>query len=119
MKHASDCAIHNGPALPAEPCDCGAEGEMTQSQFDALHWLHIYAQPHWHAEAKVMGTRTALLGLRDAIDRALQTGMDARANGIVSDGEGYHVVVSIRSRDALKELPDPYTDIRPVAETHK
>ena len=22
--HASDCALHNGPALPAGPCDCGA-----------------------------------------------------------------------------------------------
>lgn len=23
--HASDCAVHNEPALPAGPCDCGAE----------------------------------------------------------------------------------------------
>lgn len=23
MQHASDCATHNGPALPAGPCDCG------------------------------------------------------------------------------------------------
>jgi hypothetical protein len=22
--HASDCAVHNGPAYPAGPCDCGA-----------------------------------------------------------------------------------------------
>jgi len=22
--HASDCAIHNGPALPPGPCNCGA-----------------------------------------------------------------------------------------------
>lgn len=22
--HDSDCAAHNGPALPVEPCDCGA-----------------------------------------------------------------------------------------------
>jgi hypothetical protein len=22
--HASDCAVHNGPALEAGPCDCGA-----------------------------------------------------------------------------------------------
>jgi hypothetical protein len=21
--HKSDCALHNGPALPVEPCDCG------------------------------------------------------------------------------------------------
>lgn len=25
-EHASDCAVHNGPAYPAGPCDCGAEG---------------------------------------------------------------------------------------------
>ena len=24
-KHASDCAVHNGPAMPAGPCDCGAD----------------------------------------------------------------------------------------------
>lgn len=23
MTHASDCAIHNGPALPPAACDCG------------------------------------------------------------------------------------------------
>jgi hypothetical protein len=23
MPHASDCAIHNAPALPASECDCG------------------------------------------------------------------------------------------------
>jgi hypothetical protein len=22
-EHASDCAVHNGPAYPAGPCDCG------------------------------------------------------------------------------------------------
>lgn len=22
-QHASDCAVHNGPAYPAGPCDCG------------------------------------------------------------------------------------------------
>lgn len=25
--HASDCAVHNGPAYPAGPCDCGVEKE--------------------------------------------------------------------------------------------
>lgn len=24
--HASDCAVHNAPALPVGSCDCGAEG---------------------------------------------------------------------------------------------
>lgn len=25
VEHRSDCAMHNGPALPPKPCDCGAE----------------------------------------------------------------------------------------------
>jgi hypothetical protein len=25
--HWSDCAVHNGPAYPAGPCDCGVEKE--------------------------------------------------------------------------------------------
>jgi len=28
MQHASDCAVHNAPALPPGPCDCGAEAEL-------------------------------------------------------------------------------------------
>lgn len=28
--HKSDCALHNGPALPVEPCDCGQrQNELT------------------------------------------------------------------------------------------
>jgi len=26
LPHASDCALHNEPALPIGPCDCGAMG---------------------------------------------------------------------------------------------
>jgi len=25
VQHMSDCALHNGPALPVGPCDCQAE----------------------------------------------------------------------------------------------
>jgi hypothetical protein len=25
MTHASDCAVHNSPAMPNGPCDCGAD----------------------------------------------------------------------------------------------
>lgn len=24
VRHASDCAVHNAPALPVGPCNCGA-----------------------------------------------------------------------------------------------
>lgn len=26
--HDSDCAVHNGPALPVGPCDCGLAAEQ-------------------------------------------------------------------------------------------
>lgn len=26
--HASDCALHNGPALEPGPCDCGATAQQ-------------------------------------------------------------------------------------------
>ena len=28
--HYSDCAVHNGPALPLGPCDCGLEERLKQ-----------------------------------------------------------------------------------------
>ena len=33
MKHLSDCAQHNPPALPIAPCDCGAEEEAWYKQY--------------------------------------------------------------------------------------
>lgn len=32
--HDSDCAVHNAPAAPTTPCDCGAD--------DVVHLLHAY-----------------------------------------------------------------------------
>jgi hypothetical protein len=31
-QHYSDCAVHNEPALPAGPCDCGGYTEETTTQ---------------------------------------------------------------------------------------
>ena len=30
FSHWSDCAVHNGPAYPAGPCDCGVAQEPTE-----------------------------------------------------------------------------------------
>lgn len=27
IQHDSDCAVHNDPALPPGPCDCGAQAK--------------------------------------------------------------------------------------------
>ena len=31
--HASDCALHNGPATDPGPCDCGADPDMTPERY--------------------------------------------------------------------------------------
>lgn len=76
---------------------------------DDTPWLHIYAQYAWHDEAEIEGTRTALTAVRDAIDRALSAGMDAEATAFAADGEGYDVVVRVRSREHLEASGLPYT----------
>lgn len=83
---------------------------MTQEEFEQSVWMHVYAPAIWHGDARIMGTRAALTGLRDAIDRVLSSGMDQHCEGIVRDGEGYRLKVSIRSYAGLKNEPLPYTD---------
>ena len=87
-----------------------AETKMTEEECRNGPWMHIYGQPMWHADAAIMGTRAALSALRDAIDKALATGMESRMEAFASDGEGYHVIVSIRSMDGLESEPLPYTE---------
>lgn len=42
-EHWSDCAVHNEPALPAGPCDCGAEDDMEITRILALPDAKILA----------------------------------------------------------------------------
>ena len=86
---------------------------MTPEQEEFLNatpWMHVYAQYIQHDEARIAGNRPALIALRNAIDQALQTGMDARTEDLfVKDGEGYCVLIQIRSWKALEHEPFPYT----------
>lgn len=91
-----------------------------------MNLLHIYPQLMEHCEAKILGNRSALKLLRDAIDRALENGVSAVAGeggehknpdgSLVSmrsgevedqvifarDGEGYQVDVCV--------MPDDWND---------
>jgi hypothetical protein len=58
---------------------------------------HVYAQHAYHSPATIEGERLALERIRDAIDLALKTGMDAEATVMAGDGEGYGIEVKIRS----------------------
>ncbi|HEU0197080.1 MAG TPA: hypothetical protein VFQ88_07730 [Nevskiaceae bacterium] len=70
-------------------------------------WAHLYAQGAWHDEAYIVGNRTALTALRDALDAALRTGVGA-TELYARDGEGYATVCLLRP--SLRELALPYTE---------
>ena len=86
-----------------------------------IPYVHLYAQPVWHAEAYLVGTRAGLTMLAVAIERAL-----ARADGTATfvtfagDGEGYPLQVRLVSEsELLHAYVVPYTDeiARPAPST--
>jgi len=38
VQHWSDCAVHNGPAYPAGPCDCGATEPWNEDEWRRNNW---------------------------------------------------------------------------------
>jgi hypothetical protein len=54
--------------------------------------LHVVPQYTYHADASIVGTREALVALRDAISYALKCG-EAQMDTFASDGEGYTLTV--------------------------
>ena len=40
--HRSDCAVHNGPAMPAGACDCGIDA-ATAARAEIVAWLRAEA----------------------------------------------------------------------------
>lgn len=84
--------------------------QLTPAEYDALPWMHIYAQHGWHGEALILGTREALANLREAIDRALaDKNGEAKAEAIAGDGEGYAVEIRRVPRSAVQHAKMPYT----------
>lgn len=42
MNHFSDCAVHNAPALPKGPCDCGAvEAEAARKEYEGCGGISL------------------------------------------------------------------------------
>ena len=70
--------------------------------------VHIYPQDCWHDQAYIAGTKGGLRSLRDAIDRALETGFD-KCTTFVSDGEGYDIVILPVDEATADKLGLPYT----------
>ena len=55
IQHASDCAVHNAPAMEPGPCDCGAI-EVTDAMVQAGLKVLIDARtkPDWPSGAEVV-----------------------------------------------------------------
>jgi hypothetical protein len=58
--HTSDCAVHNEPAMPAGPCDCGAQASADGRRLRGM------------AQAALMDLRRSRNRLRHAKDIALR-----------------------------------------------
>ena len=84
---------------------------------ELTHWpnkdtalVHLFAQPAWHDDARIIGTPAGLRLLRAAIDAALRDG-NGCADAYTNDGEGFRVVIySVSDRRTIQRLPVPYKD---------
>jgi len=55
--HASDCAVHNGPAYPAGPCDCGVAQEPVDKLYHSTEarWCENFVEvKHPHIENEIV-----------------------------------------------------------------
>lgn len=69
---------------------------------------HIYSQNSWHDEAYIVGNRTGLEKLRDAINLTLEKG-NTKNDFWPKDLEGYDVMISCVEDEVLDELELPYS----------
>lgn len=69
--------------------------------------LHIFAQFHEHGDAKILGNKSGLLALRDAINTALSE-KRGEAQIMADDGEGYSVMVEMTNGAGLRKAGSHY-----------
>lgn len=94
------------------PCGTGSHASheapegLRPSGFDPsrVAWLHVRGQFTYHAEAHIVGTRTGLLALRTAIDKALAD-RESETSVCASDGEGY--TLTVRRAASVNQMGDP------------
>jgi hypothetical protein len=63
--HASDCAVHNAPALPTGSCDCKLKAEVERLNAEIVVKSMLAFQRAESTEAKLQAAEKALEFLRD------------------------------------------------------
>ncbi|MFE0305219.1 MULTISPECIES: hypothetical protein [Bacillus] len=77
---------------------------------DVLGLCNIYAQQTHHFEAFILGNKKGLIELRNAIDRALETGSSV-AHVFPSDFEGYETYIAlVNDEQRFEKLITPYVE---------
>ncbi|MGP3739995.1 hypothetical protein [Bacillus altitudinis] len=77
---------------------------------DVLGLCNIYAQQTHHFEAFILGNKKGLIELRNAIDRALETGSSV-AHVFPSDYEGYETYIAlVNDEQSFEKLITPYVE---------
>ena len=70
----------------------------------------LVPQAEHHDDALIIGDLDALTALRDAIDRAIESGQSmVRPVAMSPDGEGYELVVIKLPTEDVRSLPTTYT----------
>jgi hypothetical protein len=115
--HASDCAVHNAPALPVAPCDCGYAENVNEEMLDTADeaWSDVYdGVSHNHREA-MRAALTAVWHNRTAQDEfarvAASTACPACGSlGLCEDAEKCGATTV-----SAQEKAEPVADIDSIA----
>lgn len=71
--------------------------------------VHIWQQLMWHCNGYIIGNKEGLLKLKEAIDKAINSGK-SEAETFASDGEGYNIKVICIEDEETEYLAVSYTD---------
>lgn len=85
---------------------------MSDGAFKNWPVLHIFGQNAHHDDAVIIGTRTGLLALRNAIDAALQTADSDECELTQNDGEYYGLHVRCVADAWVPAIPTAYTEFQ-------
>ena len=76
---------------------------------DYIHPLHIYGQQRWHDDAVIVGTKEALIQLRDALDQAIAN-KNGAARVTQTDGEGFDIIIMTSTAEQMEKHFTVYHD---------